>query len=101
MRRKSIAKILLFSALSVTVVSCEQEFTEMGSDIIGNDLFGFDKYVVQNIEIANGETISTNTLNLPVNNFGVYTDNTFGKTAAHFVTEIEMGDNNDLSSFGD
>ena len=101
MRRKSIAKILLFSALSVTVVSCEQEFTEMGSDIIGNDPFGFDKYVVQNIETANGETTSANTRNLPVNNFGVYTHSAFGKTAAHFVTQIEMGDNNDLSSFGD
>lgn len=100
MKKKSIVKFILLSVLSVTAISCEQEFTEMGSEIIDSDQFGFDKYQVQNIVTTNSESGIANTRNLPVNNFGVYTHSAFGKTAAHFVTQLEMKNNTDLTSFG-
>ncbi|HUH25375.1 MAG TPA: DUF4270 domain-containing protein [Flavobacterium sp.] len=100
MKRKSIAKVLAFSTLAIGMWSCEQEFTEIGSEIIDNDQFGFDKYVVQNISTTNDNTGVANTRNLPVNSFGVYTHNAFGKTTAHFVTQIEMANNTDLSTIG-
>jgi len=100
MKRKSITKILLFSVLSVGMVSCEQEFTEMGSEIIDSDPFGFDKYVVQNISADNNVMGVSNTRNLPINSFGVYNEKAFGSTAAHFVTQIEMANQTDLSSIG-
>lgn len=100
MKRKSITKILLFSVLSVGLVSCEQEFTEMGSEIIDSDQFGFDKYVVQNISAANDVMSVSNTRNLPINSFGVYNEKAFGSTLAHFVTQIEMANQTDLSSIG-
>ncbi len=101
MKKKSIVKFILFSVLSITAISCEQEFTEMGSEVIDNDQFGFDKYLVQNIVTTNSEAGIANTRNLPVNNLGVYTHSAFGKTAAHFVTQIEMKNNTDLSLIGD
>lgn len=100
MKKKSIVKFLLFSALLVTATSCEQEFTEMGAEVIDNDQFGFDKYLVQNISTTNSESAVANTRNLPVNNLGVYTHSAFGKTTAHFVTQIEMKNNTDLSTIG-
>lgn len=100
MRRKSITKILLFSVLSVTAISCEEDFTEMGSEIIDSDQFGFDKYLVQNITTTNAESGVANTRNLPLNNLGVYNHSAFGKTTAHFVTQIEMKSDNTLTSIG-
>ncbi len=100
MRRKSITKVFVFSILTFGMWSCEQEFTEMGSEVIDSDQFGFDKYDVQNILATNNDAGIANTRNLPVNNFGVYTHSTFGKTAAHFVTQIEMPDNESLTSIG-
>lgn len=101
MKKKSIVKFVLFSILSVTAISCEQEFTEMGSEVIDSDQFGFDKYLVQNISTTNSESGIANTRNLPINNFGVYTHSAFGKTAAHFVTQLEMKNNTDLTNLGD
>lgn len=100
MRNKSIVKFALLSILSVSAISCEQEFTEMGSEIIDSDQFGFEKYLVQNISTTNSESAVANTRNLPINSFGVYTHSAFGKTAAHFVTQLEMKNNTDLTSFG-
>lgn len=100
MKKKSIAKFLLLSIFSVAFSSCEQEFTEMGSEIIDSDQFGFDKYLVQNISATNSESGIANTRNLPINSLGVYTHSAFGKTAAHFVTQIEMKNNTDLTLIG-
>jgi len=100
MKKKTIVKYALLSLLSVSFISCEEEFTELGAEIIDSDQFGFDKYLVQNIQTTNNESEVANTRNLPINNFGVYTHSAFGKTAAHFVTQIEMVKNTDLTSFG-
>lgn len=100
MKRKSITKILLFSVLSVGLVSCEQEFTQMGSEIIDGDQFGFDKYTVQNVSAANDAIGVSNTRNLPINSLGVYSEKAFGSTAAHIVTQIEMTGETDLSDIG-
>lgn len=101
MKKSSIAKFLFFSVLSFGVVSCEEDFTEIGSEVIDSDPFGFDKYVVQNISVENEVAGISNTRNLPINNFGIYTESGFGKTKAHFVSQIEMPETTSLSSIGD
>lgn len=100
MRIKSIAKFLFVATLATTTISCDEEFTEMGSDIIDSDQFGFDKYIVKNINTENVEGDIANTRNLPIHNFGVYTHSAFGKTEGHFVTQLEMKDNSSLTSIG-
>lgn len=100
MRIKSIAKVLFVVALAVTTISCDEDFTEMGSEIIDSDQFGFEKYLVQNINITNEQASSANTRNLPINTLGVYTHNAFGKTNAHIVAQLEMKNNADLTSIG-
>lgn len=100
MKRKSITKAIAFSVLAFGLWSCEQDFTEMGSEIIDSDQFGFDKYSVAHISASNNESGVANTRNLPINTLGVYTHNAFGKTEAHIVTQIEMASASDLSSIG-
>src|SRR5690606_40921984 len=71
MKRKSITKAIAFSILAFGLWSCEQDFTEMGSEIIDNDQFGFDKYVVEHVSAVNHESGIANTRNLPTNSLGV------------------------------
>lgn len=101
MKKSSITKFLLFSVTSLGFIACDQDFTEMGSEVIDSDQFGFDKYLVENIDIKNEASGVSNTRNLPINSFGVYNESAFGKTTAHFVTQIEMPDNNDLANIGE
>ena len=101
MQKRSILKYLGLLSLTVSLLSCEQEFTEMGSEVIDSDQFNFDKYVVQNITTENKITSWSNTRNLPINNFGIYTESAFGKTIGHLVTQIEMKSNTALSAIGE
>lgn len=99
MKKKSIFGFLIAS-LAVFTLSCDSEHNEIGSDIFGDDGFGFETYEVNNLstEIVNTGQVSTK--NLPVNNLGVYHDPVFGKTTAHFVTQLEMTNASDFTSAG-
>lgn len=97
MKRKSLFGFLI-ACLAIFTQSCDSEFNEIGSDIFGNDGFGFETYQVQNIEAAAVNTGQVSTKDLPVNNLGVYHDPVFGKTTAHFVTQLEMDRPTDFTS---
>jgi|SRR5690554_187860 len=100
MKRTSIQKVIVLSILAFGTWSCDQEFTEMGSEVIDNDSFGFDKYTVENIAVNNQESGIANTRDLPINNLGVYSHSTFGKTSAHIITQLEMNTGADMSNIG-
>lgn len=100
MNRTSVKKAIVLSIFAFGMWSCEQEFTEMGSEVIDNDSFGFDKYTVENIAVNNQESEIANTRNLPINNLGVYNHSTFGKTSAHVVTQLEINTGADMSNIG-
>src|SRR5690554_7331099 len=89
MKRKSITKAIAFSILAFGLWSCEQDFTEMGSEIIDNDQFGFDKYVVEHVSAVNHESGIANTRNLPTNSLGVYTQFLWKNEATHHYTNID------------
>ena len=95
---KKLLKFVGFFALT-GIVACETEFSEVGSDVIGDDLFSFEKYQAQNLSAKTQEIGIVNTRNLPVNSLGSYTD-IFGSQKAHIVTQLEMsGDNaNDFTN---
>ncbi|MDN3709859.1 DUF4270 family protein [Myroides ceti] len=50
--------------------------------------------------IKNGKNRRFNSRNLPYNTFGVFQNGVFGKTTAHFVTQIEMIKGTELSEIG-
>jgi len=89
MKKKSLFGILLIVS-AVFLQSCDSDFNEIGSGIFGDDGFEFEKYNVQNLSTTMVNTGEVSTRNLPINNLGVYNDPVFGKTTAHFVTQIEM-----------
>lgn len=98
--KKGFYAALLLTVSTLTFTSCDKDFTEVGSEIFGEDEFGFDKYEVANVESKMVKTGVFNSRNLPYNTFGVFQNGVFGKTTAHFVTQIEMIKGTELSEIG-
>ncbi|MDN3709858.1 hypothetical protein QW060_23285 [Myroides ceti] len=42
--KKGFYAALLLTVSTLTFTSCDKDFTEVGSEIFGEDEFGFDKY---------------------------------------------------------
>ncbi len=87
-------KIFIRSFFTVVAVaflaSCDKDFNEIGSDIVGDDHFLFDLYDEASV-VAN--TVSTGPVqsnNQDVNPLGIYDNPVFGRTSADFVTQLEM-----------
>ena len=81
----------LFLALSVVLlVSCDKDFNELGSDIIDDDIH--HDMIGQTIDVVayNASMGAVQSNNLPINQLGVFNSNVFGKTIAHFVTQLEF-----------
>lgn len=71
-------------------ISCDKDFNTLGSDIVGDEHFNFEKYNAENINSYIKPTGPIQTNNLPINSLGIYSNSTFGTTKAHFVSQIEM-----------
>lgn len=81
------AVLLLFA---FTFISCDKDFNTLGSDIIGDEHFNLEKYSAENLNSYIKSTGPVQTNNLPINELGIYNNPVFGKTKAHFVSQIEM-----------
>jgi hypothetical protein len=81
---------LLLLIFATVLVSCDKDFNTVGTDLIGDENFQFDKYEVQNIKAFSKATGDIQTNNLFLNQLGVYNDPYFGKTEASFVTQVSL-----------
>ncbi|RZJ31245.1 MAG: DUF4270 family protein, partial [Flavobacterium sp.] len=93
----SFSKVIFFCAAITLFASCDKDFNEIGADIVGDDHYGFLKdststvvaYDQQIGAVQTNKVTSTN-INVPINTLGTYTNPVFGKTTAHFVTQLEL-----------
>lgn len=86
-------KIVLKSALLLSVmflISCDQDFNTIGSDVIGDDHFGLEKKEDVNVIAYTKSTGQVQSNNLPSNMLGYYSDPFFGTTKASFVTQLTL-----------
>jgi len=81
------AVLLLFA---FTIISCDKDYNTLGSDIVGDEHFDFEKWTVQNLSSYSMEACPVQTNNLPLNSLGIYDNPVFGTTKANFVSQIEM-----------
>lgn len=81
------AVLLLFA---FTFISCDKDFNTLGSDIVGDEHFNFSTYYAENLNSYVKGTGAVQTNNLPINSLGIYNNPLFGKTKAHFVSQMEM-----------
>ena len=87
--KKVFEKIVVLSAI-LLLLSCDKDFNTIGSEIIGDGHFEFDKYEVQNLKAYSKATGAVQSNNLPINSLGVYNDPFFGKTTSTFVGQLEL-----------
>lgn len=88
--KRNFLKITLALVIAFASFSCDKDFNSVGSDIIGEDHFNFEKYEVQNLVAYSKATGAVQSNNLPVNAFGIYDNPAFGTTKANFVTQVEL-----------
>ncbi len=69
--------------------SCDKDFNELGSEIVGNENYSLNKEAID--VVAYNQNIGVyRTSNLPVNSLGTYTNPIFGKTTANFVSQVQL-----------
>ena len=95
--KKSFLKISSLLFLFVLLISCDKDFNSLDSDVIGDDHFDL-VYDEASLVAYSKETGAVQTNNLPLNALGIYKNDFFGTTKAHFVTQVELGSEN--PSFG-
>jgi hypothetical protein len=84
-----LSKLIL--ALSVLfLVSCDTEFNGIGADIIDSDVHNDIIHYNARLTAFDRPTGAVQANNLDVNSLGVYDSPVFGKTIAHFVTQLEL-----------
>lgn len=95
MYKKSFSRLFLLALFSsALLLSCDKDFNEIGTDIVGDEHFSFEKYTGASVKSYNQKIGATASNNLPVNLLGFYTNPAFGTTQANFVTQVEMAVNN-------
>jgi hypothetical protein len=72
-------------------VSCDKDYNEIGTDIVGDDHFGFELYSGATVKAYNQKLGPIASNNLPINALGFYENPAFGTTQANFVTQVELG----------
>lgn len=90
MYKKSLLPILFGLFTIIFVASCDKDFNEIGTDIVGDDHFGFDVDTSAIVKAYNQKTGPIASNNLPVNALGFYNNPAFGETEANFVTQVTI-----------
>ncbi len=90
MINSSFVKKIIFALSVVFLASCDTDYNAIGSDIIDDDVhYGMTRLTapVTAYDRATGVVQSNN---LSLNTLGVYDNPVFGKTVAHFVTQVQL-----------
>jgi hypothetical protein len=74
----------------VLFASCDKDFNEVGTNIIGEDHYDFEVDSTKTVVAYNQPFGAVQTNNLPTNALGYYNHPVFGKTKASFVTQLEL-----------
>lgn len=90
----SVVKLFGFTILLMTIVSCAEDFSSVGSDIIGDPNFEFDLYENASIKAYSRRAYPVQTNNLPVYQLGIYNDPVFGRSEASILTQVTMNETN-------
>lgn len=92
MNLNSITKQIILLFVIVSLVSCDKDFNEIGTDIVGGDNNHYlgDKTTEYTVQAYNQKLGPVATNNLPINPLGIFSNPAFGTTTANFVTQLEI-----------
>jgi hypothetical protein len=87
--KHNFLKITLVLATFFSLISCDKDYNSLDSDLAADANFNFDSYVAETLAYSK-ETGAVQSNNLPINALGVYNNAIFGKTKAHFVSQVAL-----------
>ena len=87
---KSFFRVFFFLITIAFFASCDNDANEIGTNIIGDDNFNFIKNEEVTVKAYNVPLGPVETTNLPINQLGIYDNPVFGKTTAHFVSQVSL-----------
>lgn len=94
MINSSLFKKIIFALSIVFFVACDTDYNTIGSDIIDDDVhYGMTRLTAP-VTAYDRATNVVQSNNLTLNALGAYDSPVFGKTVAHFVTQVEMASAN-------
>ncbi len=89
-KKTFLRPILIVGLITIIFASCDKDFNELGTDIVGDDHFGFDVDSTLTVKAYNQKLGPIASNNLPINPLGFYSNPAFGNTQANFVTQVEL-----------
>jgi hypothetical protein len=91
MKLNLLFKSVILTACLVTISSCDKDFNQIGTDVLGdNDHYGLLTDSITTTIAYNEATGPVQTNNLPVNTLGFYDNAVFGKTTSNFITQLAL-----------
>lgn len=87
---KKIFSTLILLVAFLMFQSCDKDFNEIGSSVIGDSHFDFLPDSESTIVAYNERTMGVQSNGFPVNPIGIYNNPAFGITKAHFVTQLQL-----------
>ncbi len=82
--------ILVIGIIATLLISCDKDYDQLGTDIVGESHYGFEKYVGATISAFNQDLGPISSNDLAINPLGFYEDPAFGDTQANFVTQVVL-----------
>ena len=90
MNTRILAPYFLVLIFGFSVISCDSTYNEVGSDIVGDTSFEFGTPDSIKVRAYTKGLGAMDSKNLPVNPLGIYDNPVFGKTKAHFATQVQL-----------
>ena len=90
MYKKSFLQPILLGFIAIFFASCDKDFNELGTDIVGDDHFGFEVDTFSTVKAYNQKLGPIASNNLPLSPLGFYHNPAFGDVQANYVTQIEL-----------
>ena len=90
MQNNSFLKLLVFVCMVTFFASCDKDFNEIGSDIIGDDHFDLIQDTTKTVIAYNQSIGAVESSNLTLNALGYYNNAFFGKTRASIVSQVVL-----------
>ncbi len=90
MKVNFLLKTFILGLSIVLFASCDKDFNEIGVSVVGDDHYGFEKFVDPSVVAYNRNLGAVQTNNLPINALGIYDNPVFGKTTSSFVTQVQL-----------
>lgn len=85
----SFTKQILLVVSILFFVSCDQDYNEIGGDLLDQNNFETSTYT-SNVIAYNEKIGPAQSNNLPVNPLGIYNNPAFGQTIASFATQVQL-----------